>query len=109
MFSFWPLFRASRSLPDENSQEDDAGWDVPEPETHRVISGYHLTEVYGHPSSGGFIVLPHCNGVDLLFLQLSRFDPAERSEDPAAEDQHCARMRMLGAWWFTSADEYKTT
>ncbi|KAF3059604.1 hypothetical protein GL218_05122 [Daldinia childiae] len=111
MFSFWPLFRASRPVPDEGSREIeyDADWDVPEPETRRVVFGGHSTEVYGYPSSGGFLVLPHCNGVDLLFLQLSRFDPAERSEDPAAEDEHCARMRMLGAWWFMSADEYMTT
>ncbi|KAI0850599.1 hypothetical protein F5Y00DRAFT_268344 [Daldinia vernicosa] len=109
MFGFWPLFGASRSLPDENSREDDTDWDVPEPETRRVVFGTHSTGVCSYPSSGGFLVSPHSSGVDLLFLQLSRFDPAERSEDPTAEDQQCARMRMLGAWRFTSTDEYKTT
>ncbi|CAJ2509456.1 Uu.00g144820.m01.CDS01 [Anthostomella pinea] len=45
-------------------------------------------------------------GVDLVFLQLSRFEPAERSEDSTEEDRHCDRMRQLGAWSFSSVDSY---
>ncbi|KAI1408105.1 hypothetical protein F5Y13DRAFT_205085 [Hypoxylon sp. FL1857] len=87
---------------------DCADQDTREPETHRVDFGDRWTTVYGYPSSGGVLVLPFCNGVDLSFLQLARFEPAERSDDPVAEDQHCARMRSLGAWKFMSAYEYET-
>ncbi|KAI6089289.1 hypothetical protein F4821DRAFT_257083 [Hypoxylon rubiginosum] len=90
------------------SYEDCTDWNTTEPETHRVVFGSRWTTVYGYPSSGGVLVLPFCNGVDLSFLQLARFSPAERSDDPAAEDQHCVRMRKLGAWKFASVWEYDT-
>jgi hypothetical protein len=51
-------------------------------------------------------VLPYCNGVDLTFLNIARFEPAQRAEDPTAEDSHCQRMKMLGAWKFGSVEEY---
>ncbi|KAI2621000.1 hypothetical protein GGS26DRAFT_301472 [Hypomontagnella submonticulosa] len=107
MFRFWPFSRETHFSPSD-SIEDDTDWNVPEPETRRIIFGTRSTSVYGYPSSGGILVLPFCNGVDLEFLRLPRFNTAERSEDPAVEDQHCARMRMLGAWWFISMDEYIT-
>ncbi|OTA93938.1 hypothetical protein M434DRAFT_395172 [Hypoxylon sp. CO27-5] len=112
-FRFWPFSREPAPSHKHNpkydpSYEDDAGQYTLEPETHRVIFGGRWTTVYGYPSSGEVLVLPFCNGVDLLFLQLARFEPAERSYDPVAEDQHCARMRALGAWKFMNAYEYNT-
>ncbi|KAI4864572.1 hypothetical protein F4820DRAFT_423137 [Hypoxylon rubiginosum] len=111
MFRFWPFSREtapSHKSKYDPSYEYDGDQDTAEPETHRVIFGNRWTTVYGYPSSGGVLVLPFCNGVDLSFLQLARFEPAERSDDPVVEDQHCARMRALGAWEFTSAYEYET-
>ncbi|XXG99704.1 hypothetical protein Hte_006045 [Hypoxylon texense] len=111
MFRFWPFSREaapSHKPAYDPSYEDDGDQDCAEPETHRVIFGDRWTTVYGYPSSGGVLVLPFCNGVDLTFLQLARFEPAERSDDPAEEDRHCARMRALGAWKFTSAYEFET-
>lgn len=72
----------------------------------RVSFSAHSTIVYGYPSTGGTLILPYCNGVDLSFLDLPRFERSSRSEDEEVEDRHCARMRMLGAWWFNSVDEY---
>ncbi|KAI0531655.1 hypothetical protein GGR58DRAFT_524228 [Xylaria digitata] len=108
MFSFWPFSRHDRPpAEDDPTHEDCTDWGVSTPTTRRVIFSAHSTYVYGYPSSGGVLVLPFCNGVDLSFLGLSRFDPAER-EDPAEEDLHCTRMRKLGAWWFASVYEYET-
>ncbi|KAF2967713.1 hypothetical protein GQX73_g5855 [Xylaria multiplex] len=109
MFSFWPFSRHDPPPADyDPSHEDCTDCNVPAPYTHRVVFGAHSTCVYGYPSSGGVLVLPHCNGVDLLFLDLSCFEPSERGEDSAAEDLHCARMQKLGASWFASAYEYHT-
>ncbi|RYC56891.1 hypothetical protein CHU98_g9325 [Xylaria longipes] len=110
MLRFWPFFHPDNapSGHDPTHKDDDGDQDTPTPHTHRVVFGAHSTSVYGYPSSGGALVLPFCNGVDLSFLGLSRFDPAEREEDPAKEDLHCARMRKLGAWWFSSVHEYQT-
>ncbi|KAI6091815.1 hypothetical protein F4821DRAFT_225639 [Hypoxylon rubiginosum] len=111
MFRFLPFSRGATPSNDakyDPSYEDCTDWNTLEPETHRVVFGTYSTTVYGYPSSGGVLVLPFCNGVDLLFLQLSRFEPAERSDDPVEEDRHCARMRALGAWRFTSVYEYNT-
>jgi len=75
-------------------------------ETQRVTFGAHSTTVYGHPSTGGILVLERCNSVDLSFLGLARFKTALRSDDPDEEDRHCALMRQLGAWYFRSATDY---
>ncbi|RYP18791.1 hypothetical protein DL765_003726 [Monosporascus sp. GIB2] len=110
MFRLWPFSRKGQGRPSSNydpSYEDDTDQDVSGPETRRVAFGTHTTIVYGYPSSGGVLVLPYCNGVDLTFLDIPRFEPVERSEDPAAEDRHCHRMRKLGAWKFTSVREYE--
>ncbi|KAI0478215.1 hypothetical protein F4859DRAFT_521071 [Xylaria cf. heliscus] len=110
MFRFWPFSRPDRpSLEHDPSHEDDGNQDVSIPSTRRVVFSAHSTCVSGYPSSGGVLVLPFCNGVDLAFLGLSRFDLAEREEDPAKEDLHCARMRKLGAWPFASVFEYETS
>ncbi|KAI1199902.1 hypothetical protein F5X97DRAFT_295067 [Nemania serpens] len=108
MLRFWPVSHPTdASSGDDCTHDDDDCPEVPAPYTHRVVFGAQSTSVYGYPSSGGALVLPFCNGVDLSFLGLSRFDLAEREEDPAKEDLHCARMRRLGAWWlFSSVHEY---
>ncbi|KAI2466415.1 hypothetical protein F4781DRAFT_434387 [Annulohypoxylon bovei var. microspora] len=97
----------SGPFPDyDPSHEDCTHQNVSPPETRRVVIGARSTCVLGYPSCGGVLVLPLCNGVDLSFLGLPRFDSSERSEDSAAEDRHCARMRKLGAWEFESVREY---
>ncbi|SPN96542.1 uncharacterized protein DNG_00065 [Cephalotrichum gorgonifer] len=105
-----PIHEPSQHRPRsyDSSYEDCTDWDVPDPrdKTRRVSFGSHSTIVYGHPSTGGVLVLEHCNGVDLNFLGLPRFETASSSDDPVAEDLHCARMRQLGAWYFRSVYEY---
>lgn len=58
-----------------------------------------LTIVRGWPSTGGFYVLG-CDGVQLEFLGLDRFEPTPRSQNPAEEDAFCANMRKFGAKWY---------
>lgn len=62
--------------------------------------------VRGWPSTGGIYVLESCDGVELQFLGLDRFNITLRSEDPTDEDMHCANMRKLGATWWTSEYAY---
>ncbi|KAI0885877.1 uncharacterized protein GGS22DRAFT_162191 [Annulohypoxylon maeteangense] len=108
MFNFWPLSHGTRPSSDHEPGYDDCIECEPDPpDTIRVRIGSHSTCVYGYPSSGGVLVLPHCNGVDLSFLGLPRFDSCDRSDDPEVEDRHCALMRKLGAWKFTSVGEYE--
>ncbi|KAK7416328.1 hypothetical protein QQX98_005273 [Neonectria punicea] len=57
------------------------------------------TSITGHPSKGGTYSLSGCSAVDLAFLGVDRFSPAQRSADAAEEDAFCARMRQLGARW----------
>lgn len=58
-----------------------------------------LTVVRSWPSTGGFYTTA-CDGVELEFLGLDRFEPTPRSQDPAEEDAFCAKLRKLGPkWW----------
>jgi hypothetical protein len=44
--------------------------------------------------------------VELLHLNLDRFKEANRSPDPADEDEFCKRLRNLGAvWWPSEGDK----
>ncbi|EPS30130.1 hypothetical protein PDE_05080 [Penicillium oxalicum 114-2] len=62
--------------------------------------------VYGWPSQGGIYTLHGCMGVELDFLGYDRFDlPLDLVEPQPAEDEHCNRMRRLGATWWTSYHE----
>ncbi|KAI1394213.1 uncharacterized protein F4822DRAFT_40822 [Hypoxylon trugodes] len=119
MFSFWPFTRSiSNTHPSSTYNYDltipDVAVDDLGVETRRIETGTHSTTVYGYPSSGGALVLPYCNGVDLSFLGLSHLlstpstpnPETERSPDEAEEDRHCMRMRQLGAWSFYSASDY---
>lgn len=77
----------------------------PEPPRVRVSFGTGLANaVYGWPSTGGYLTLT-CDGVELDFLGIDRFEMAPASQDPAEEDAHCARMRRLGARWWASKQE----
>jgi hypothetical protein len=110
----WPFSSTGQQRPQLNintlHNDDYEGYSdqiIVSSETRRVFLSLGSTTVYGYPSAGGFFVLFYCNGVDLDVLGLSRFKTAERSEDLEAEDRHCARMRKLGAWKFTSCHEYE--
>lgn len=113
MFNFWPFTCVEQSPPGVRiSYEDYGSIDVCgpigpwPPDRRRVSIGIPYTQVYGYPSSGGALVLPYCNGVDLDFLGLPRFESCDKSEDKEAEDRHCALMRKLGAWSVQSVDDY---
>ncbi|XDG03907.1 hypothetical protein ABKA04_003522 [Annulohypoxylon sp. FPYF3050] len=110
MFNFWPFSRVEQSPPGDRISYEDIDVCGPmgpwPPERRRVSIGIPYTRVYGYPSSGGALVLPYCNGVDLDFLGLSRFESCDKSEDREAEDRHCALMRKLGAWSVQSVDDY---
>ncbi|KAG8156281.1 hypothetical protein KVR01_013860 [Diaporthe batatas] len=68
------------------------------------FTGGSLTVVRGWPSTGGFFILS-CDGVELEFLGLDRFEPTPRSQDPAEEDAFCAQMRRLGPRWYRNLEE----
>lgn len=71
--------------------------------------------VRGWPSKGGLYTLYPCFTVELDFLGLDRFRPADRPQSStsaaaaaaaeADEEAHCRRMRQLGAEWWPSADD----
>ncbi|KAI1087804.1 hypothetical protein F5B19DRAFT_474148 [Rostrohypoxylon terebratum] len=113
MFNFWPFSREELPPPVDRSDvnppdrinvcPDDDPWP---PTKRRASIGIPYTQVYGYPSTGGALVLPYCNGVDLDFLGLSRFKSCDKSEDQKAEDRHCALMRKLGAWSIRNVDDY---
>jgi len=74
--------------------------EVFEKSTYRTeFTAGSLTTVRGWPSTGGFYILS-CDGVELEFLGLDRFEPTPRSQDPAEEDAFCAKMRRLGPRWY---------
>ncbi|KAI0154657.1 hypothetical protein GGR57DRAFT_512191 [Xylariaceae sp. FL1272] len=103
MFNFWPFSSDSARDSPRDYIEHDTDWDVDEndPEDqHRVVFGRTSTTIYGHPLTGGVLVLSPCNAVELDFLGLDRFEPAKRSANTSEEDHHCAQMRKLGARWF---------
>jgi len=60
-----------------------------------------LCKTTAYPSSGG-IVLGYFSAVELAYLNLSRTKPANRSSDPAKEDDLALRMLHLGAHWWPS-------
>ncbi|KAI1264382.1 hypothetical protein F5Y18DRAFT_428004 [Xylariaceae sp. FL1019] len=112
MFNFWPFSGYSARFRDSPSDsiEHDTDWDVDEsdPEDQRrVVFGNTSTTIYGHPSTGGVLVLSPCNAVELDFLGLDRFEHAKRSLDTKEEDHHCAQMRKLGARWFRNMYHYR--
>ncbi|KAL1961787.1 hypothetical protein VTN77DRAFT_1037 [Rasamsonia byssochlamydoides] len=108
------LFRDPRALstttmtPQLDVEYDESQCTLLDPEPHfRTKFGLGPgTTVYGWPSKGGLYVLESCNGVELDFLQLDRFNPTPSSLDPAEEDAHCANMRKLGATWWQSEEAY---
>ncbi|KAI0972988.1 hypothetical protein F4678DRAFT_478216 [Xylaria arbuscula] len=110
MFKFWPFSRPSLPayLSDnyQPTEESDCDPYPTEPEISGVDATARTTYIYGYPSSGGALIVTYCNGVELEFLGLPRFEQSQRSQDPAAEDRHCQRMRMLGAWMFEGVHEY---
>lgn len=60
---------------------------------------------YCYPSSGG-VLTKILDIVDMQFLQLDRFMPAQRSANVAHEDEFCARMRKVGATWWADEQEW---
>ena len=68
---------------------------------YRPLKGHF---VYGYPSIGG-VLIKGVSAVELLYLNLDRFKEANRSSDPAEEDEFCKRLRNLGAvWWPSEGD-----
>lgn len=64
--------------------------------------------VRGWPSKGGLYTLYPCFTVELDFLGLDRFERADRPQNSSSaeadEEEHCKRMRQLGAKWWPSPD-----
>ena len=75
-----------------------------DPNSARVLAKpSSKTRVLGWSSTGGILVLEDCTGVELEFLRLDRFEQAQpRSQNATEEDEHCKRMRMLGARFWES-------
>ncbi|KAK4555505.1 hypothetical protein LTR86_007257 [Recurvomyces mirabilis] len=66
------------------------------------------TLVYGWPSTGGVWIHEDCYGVELDFLNVSRFEPAatEHVSDPVAEDELCQRLEWIGGRFYASERAY---
>jgi hypothetical protein len=64
-----------------------------------------LCIITAYPSSGN-IIFGYFSAVKLVHLNLSRTKPANRSPDPAEEDDLALRMLRLGAYWWPSWDLY---
>ncbi|KAK5158432.1 hypothetical protein LTS14_003451 [Recurvomyces mirabilis] len=66
------------------------------------------TLVHGSPSTGGIWLHKDCYGVELDFLNVSRFEPAatERVSDPVTEDEFCQRLEWMGGIFFASERAY---
>lgn len=79
-----------------------------EPQTYDTDKRYRPLRghvVYGYPSIGG-VLIKGVRAVELLHLNLDRFKDANRSSDPANEEEFCKRLRNLGAvWWPSEGDE----
>jgi hypothetical protein len=69
-----------------------------------AISSYP-SQVTAYPSIGG-IVLGFFSAVEMVHLQLSRFEPATRSSNVAEEDDLALRMLRLGAYWWPDPKRY---
>jgi hypothetical protein len=70
-------------------------------DTNKRYDPFKAHEVYGYPSTGGVLIKGVC-AVELLHLNLDKFKKANRSLDPAEEDEFCKRLRSLGARWWLS-------
>lgn len=102
-----PSFLSRTPADPEDSQEHIPCITPPSTSEPRTAFGIQSgATVRGWPSSGGIYILDECDGVELDFLHLDRFTPANSSEDAALEDRHCEEMRKLGAMWWSSEDEY---
>ncbi|KAK0099343.1 hypothetical protein ONS95_006296 [Cadophora gregata] len=102
---------ASRSI--GARQDEDEGFappvDVPvydEP-TGRVLGLGGWNEVVCYPSVGGVIVNRHLTGVELDFLNISRFVDTPRSSDPSEEDSFCLQLSRTGGKWWQSYLTYE--
>lgn len=83
------------------SQDEDADKDdIQDRRNARTVFGYSIgTTVMCYPRKGGRYTLYDCSVVELDFLGLDRFTPAQRSYDATEEEAFCGRMRQLGAQW----------
>lgn len=60
--------------------------------------------VKGSPSKGG-VYIPSRSAIELDCLGLDRFETALPSADPDEEDALCAKMRQVGAVWWSSIEK----
>lgn len=74
----------------------------------RVYFGKFSATAVGRPSSGGILTLG-VNGVDLIYLNVSRLKPTtipvQREDFAGDEDAWCARLRQLAPRWWRSLED----
>lgn len=93
----------------------DGRWDVPrslvDPDTlmryDPLERNLHGTTVRGWPSVGGLIVAERVDHIELEYLQLDRSRATPRSQDAAAEDEFCRRLRTVGGKWWVNYGDYE--
>ena len=76
-----------------------------DPNARTVFYDYSC-QVTAYPSVGG-LVLGFFSAVELAYLKLPRFKPANRSLDLAEEDDLALRMLRLGAHWWPNGSLYE--
>ena len=63
--------------------------------------------VMGWPSVGGIIIAESVQSVELDFLGIDRFMPAQRSYNQTEEDAFCRKLRLVGGKWWESYWDYR--
>ena len=75
------------------------------PTEYRTVFDKEGGMARGYPPTGG-ILLPPLDAAVAQHLDLSRQAPSIRAQNAADEDDFCTRLRLLGAKWWDSEDEY---
>ena len=71
--------------------------------TKRALYGNYGCTVFGWPSSGGVIIRPDCDVVDLKYLDIDPFNiPTSRYTNQEIEDEFCITLQKIGGKWWRS-------
>lgn len=67
------------------------------------------TFVYGWPTTGGVWIHDRCSGIELEFLNLSRFELTPTQRWSPEEDEFCRRLERIGAHFLKDEKEFTST
>lgn len=94
-------------MSDDDSESCPPGgvFDQPLPAMRTAFNGYG-TLVYGWPSTGGVWIHDSCYGVELDYLNLSRFEVTPTQRYSLEEDEFCSRLERIGTHFVEDEKEY---